>query len=119
MNYSIISPIRLFYLFIKSQIFVRAEETGKIDTIHLNFPFLELLNFKALMGIPGGSLVKNPPTMWETRAQSLGWEYPLEKEKGMATHSSIPAWRIPWTCNSPWGHKDSDMTEQLSHKTLV
>ena len=76
---------------------MRAEETGKIDTIHLNSPFSDLLNFKALTGIPGGSLVKNPPTMWETRAQSLGWEHPLEKEKGMATHSSILAWRIPWT----------------------
>ena len=33
--------------------------------------------------------------MQETQVQSLGWEDPLEK--GMATHSSIPAWRIPWT----------------------
>ena len=40
-------------------------------------------------------LVKNPPAMWETCVQSLGWEDPLEKEK--ATHSSILAWRIPWT----------------------
>ena len=40
-------------------------------------------------------LVKNPPTMWETWVQSLGWEDPLEK--GKATHSSILAWRIPWT----------------------
>ena len=40
-------------------------------------------------------LVKNPPAMWETWVRSLGWEYPLEK--GMATHSSILAWRIPWT----------------------
>ena len=40
-------------------------------------------------------LVKNPPAMWETWVQSLGWEDPLEKEK--ATHSSILAWRIPWT----------------------
>ena len=40
-------------------------------------------------------LVKNPPTMQETWVQSLGWEYPLEK--GKATHSSILAWRIPWT----------------------
>ena len=38
-------------------------------------------------------LVKNPPAMWETWAQSLGWEDPLEK--GTATHSSIMAWRIP------------------------
>ena len=40
-------------------------------------------------------LVKNLPAMQETWVQSLGWEDPLEK--GMATHSSIPAWRIPWT----------------------
>ena len=39
--------------------------------------------------------VKSLPAMWETRVQSLGLEDPLEKE--MATHSSILAWRIPWT----------------------
>ena len=39
--------------------------------------------------------LKNLPAMWETWVQSLGWEDPLEKE--MATHSSILAWRIPWT----------------------
>ena len=40
-------------------------------------------------------LVKNPPATRETWVQSLGWEDPLEK--GKATHSSILAWRIPWT----------------------
>ena len=40
-------------------------------------------------------LVKKPPAMQETWVQFLGWEDPLEK--GMATHSSILAWRIPWT----------------------
>ena len=45
-------------------------------------------------------LVKNPPAMWETWVQSLGWEDPLEK--GKATYSSILAWRIPWTVY-PWG----------------
>ena len=39
--------------------------------------------------------VKNPTAMQETQVQSLGWEDSLEK--GMATHSSILAWRIPWT----------------------
>ena len=39
--------------------------------------------------------VKHLPTMWETRVRSLGWEDPLEKE--IATHSSIHAWKIPWT----------------------
>ena len=40
-------------------------------------------------------LVKNLPTICETWVRSLGWEDPLEK--GTATHSSILAWRIPWT----------------------
>ena len=40
-------------------------------------------------------LVKNSPVMWKTWVRSLGWEDPLEK--GKATHSSILAWRIPWT----------------------
>ena len=40
-------------------------------------------------------IVKNPSTMQETRLQSLGWEDPLEK--GLATYSSILAWRISWT----------------------
>ena len=39
--------------------------------------------------------VKNPPPMQEIEVQSLGQEDPLEK--GLATHSSILAWRIPWT----------------------
>ena len=39
--------------------------------------------------------IKNPPAMWETWFRYLGWEDPLEK--GMATHTSIVAWRIPWT----------------------
>ena len=40
-------------------------------------------------------MVKNPPAMQETRVVSLGWKDPLEKE--MATHSSLLAWKIPWT----------------------
>jgi len=40
-------------------------------------------------------LVRNLPAIWETWVPSLGWEDPLEK--GTATHSSILAWRIPWT----------------------
>ena len=40
-------------------------------------------------------MVKNLPAMQETQVQSLGWEGSLEK--GMATHSNILAWRIPWT----------------------
>ena len=40
-------------------------------------------------------MVKHLPAMWKTQVRSLGWEDPLEK--GMATYSSIIAWRIPWT----------------------
>ena len=40
-------------------------------------------------------MVKNLTTVWETQVRSLGWKDPLEK--GMATHLSILAWRIPWT----------------------
>ena len=50
------------------------------------------------MGFPGGSEVKNPPAMQETQemqVQSLGQEDPLEE--GITTHSSILAWKIPWT----------------------
>ena len=62
------------------------------------------------------TMVKNLPGMKETWVQSLGQEDFLEK--GMTTHSRILAWRISWTeephgC-SPWGHKESDMTEQLT-----
>ena len=53
-------------------------------------------------GFPGGSVVKNPPVMQERWVQSLGWEDPREEE--MATYSSIPAWKIPWTegPGGPW-----------------
>ena len=53
-------------------------------------------------------LVKNPPAMRETWVQSLGWEDLLERE--MATHSSILAWKIPWTeePGGPRDHKESD-----------
>ena len=61
-------------------------------------------------------LVKNLPAIQETQVQSLGWKDPLEK--GMATHSSILAWRIQWTKSlvgySPWNHKESDTTERLT-----
>ena len=66
-------------------------------------------------------LVKNPSAIRDTWVQSLGWEDPLEK--GKATHSSILAWRTPWTMQSMGsqrvgvakseGHRESDTTEQL------
>ena len=56
-------------------------------------------------------MVKRLSTMRETPVRFLGWKDPLEK--GKATHSSILAWRIPW------GHKESDTTEQPSRSKLV
>ena len=61
-------------------------------------------------------MVKNLPAIQETQVQSLSWEDSLEE--GMATHSNILAWRIPWIeelagC-SPWGCKELDMTERLT-----
>ena len=66
------------------------------------------------MGLSGGScLVKNLAAMQKIGVRSLDWEDLLEK--GMATPSSILAWRIPRTeePGSPWGHKELDITEQL------
>ena len=47
------------------------------------------------MGLSGGSVVQNPPTNARDLGLNLGWEDPLEKQT--ATHSSILAWKIPWT----------------------
>ena len=59
--------------------------------------------------------VKNLPTVQETRVQSLGQEDPLEKE--MTTHSSILAWKVPWTEEPgvlPCMGLQTDMTERLT-----
>ena len=61
-------------------------------------------------------LVKNLPAMQETLVQFLGWEDPLEK--GKATHSSVLAWRIPWTV-CPWPHEQPDVTEWISLSRLT
>ena len=66
-------------------------------------------------------MAKNLPAMQETQVWSLGWEDPLEK--GMATHSSILTWRIPWTEEpsglQSMGSKDLDMTEGLTFTFLL
>ena len=66
-------------------------------------------------------IVKRLPAMQKTQVRSLGWEDPLEEE--LATHSSILTWRIQWT-EEPiglrsWGHKELDMTEQLTLSLLL
>ena len=57
--------------------------------------FLYLLLLNCLKSSPVAQTVKNLPVVQETWVQSWSWEEPLEKEN--ATHSSILAWRIPWT----------------------
>ena len=56
-------------------------------------------------------MVKRLPTVWETRVPSLGREDPLEKE--IATHSSILAWKIPWT-EEPGGLQ-SVVSQRVEH----
>ena len=92
-------------------------KSGQIQRIHSlrdipkgNIPFFQtellkqLFHFKQihnsvylplLYGLPGGSVLRIHPAIQETRVWSLGGEDPLEEE--METHSSILAWRIPWT----------------------
>ena len=56
---------------------------------------VQVLDLENLSASLVAQMVKNPPAMWKSWVQSLGWEDPLEK--GMATPSSLLAWRIPWT----------------------
>ena len=61
-------------------------------------------------------MVKNTPATWETLVRLLSWEDPLKE--GLATYSTILAWRIPWTEEpgglSPWGLKELDTTKRLT-----
>ena len=61
-------------------------------------------------------MVKCLPTMLETQIQSLGWEDLLEKE--MATHSSILAWKIPWTEEEP-GRLQSMGSQRVGHDCVT
>ena len=95
-----------------------------LHTLHfpLSFPplkslmlILGFLYLRASLLVQGASLVaqrlKRLLPMWETRVQSLGQEDPLEKE--MVTHSSILAWRIPWT-EDP-GRLQSTGSQRVGH----
>ena len=80
------------------------------------------MGFLVLWASLVAQLVKNLPAMWETWARFLGWEDILEK--GEATHSSILAWRIPWTIQSMGsqrvGHNSATFTsilEELNGET--
>ena len=86
------------------------------------WPFgLQILIIHSLRASLVTHMVKNPPAIQEIRVRSLGQEYPLEE--GMAIHSSILTWRIPWTEEpggySSWSLKESGKTEQLMTNTLL
>ena len=74
-----------------------------------------IFSFIIILFLLVAQLVKNLHATLKIQVQSLGQEDPLEK--GMATHSSILVWRIPWREDpgSPWGCKESGMTERLTH----
>ena len=70
------------------------------------------MNFESFLYM--AQMINNLPVIQEIWVGTLGWEDTLEKEK--APHSSILAWRIPWTKEpgglySPWGSKETDTTE--------
>ena len=73
------------------------------------------------LGLKSGSiwLIVTTRSCFVAAVKSFGFCKPSSLEKEVATHSSILAWRIPWTeepgSYSPWGHKELDMTERLSN----
>ena len=74
--------------------------------------------FSLFLGFPDDLSGKESSAMEETWVRSLGWEDPQEQETFPGEGNGYPlqylAWRIPWTVHSPWGRKESDMTEQLA-----
>ena len=94
-------------------------EKERYTRLHADFQRIARRGKKAFLNGHWASLVvqrlKRLPAVWETWVRSLGGEDPLEKE--MATHSSILAWRIPWTEElgglQSTGRKESDTTERL------
>ena len=78
----------------KKDLFLYRDFYGNIHSFHL-CSVLQWPIFLGVLGFPVAQTIKNLPAMQKTQVQFLGREDPLEK--GMATHSSILAWRIPWT----------------------
>ena len=81
-------------------------ENGPFDSVHVK---------KFLSTCWRAQMVKNVPAKWETWVQSLGGEDPLEK--GMAIHSSILAWRIPWT-EEPGGPQSRGL-QRVGHESAA
>ena len=92
------------------------EKPGRLQSMgHKESDTTEQLHYRELWASLVVQIVKNPPAMQETQVLYLDQENPLEK--GMATHSSMLAWRIPWREEpgrlQSMGRKESDMTERL------
>ena len=85
--------------------------TGCLRDICVNLVYLLILSTLAPLASLVAQRIKHLPAMWETWVQSLGQEDPLEKE--MAIHSSILAWRIPWT-EMP-GRLQSTRSQRVKH----
>ena len=91
--FSKVKIINHIYQFIQSHITDSSWSTWSNQVFHYSLSFVA--QFSGLWASLGAQLVKNRPAILETWVLSLGWEDPLEK--GLATHSSILSWRIPWT----------------------
>ena len=102
--YSILTGITLLITFFEQLAPMKNYESALHIVFHLILK--EAINYPYL---------KNPPALCETGIQSLGWEDPLEK--GKATHSFWPG--EFHGLYSPWGHKESDMTERFSLMKIV
>ena len=85
-------PVLLKHL-LKAQIFKKLKLKKKSANINTTTQSIRLKRIFMKVSLMA-QMVKKSPAMQETQVPSLGWEDPLEK--GMATHSSILAWRIPW-----------------------
>ena len=70
-------------------------QLGAASDTSLGTEYIIIISYTCVWASLVAQLVKNPPTMQKTRARPLGREDPLEK--GKATHSTILAWRMPWT----------------------
>ena len=77
---------------------LQEEQCGRQELVLLHLAVY--MQLSTTWGFPGGLVVKNPVAKQETWVRSLGRKDPLEKE--MATHSSILAWKIPWTEEPGW-----------------
>ena len=74
------------------------------------------MNYNVIGGSLVAQMVENLPALQETWVRSLGWENPLEK--GTATHSSILAWKIPWTVRSMGSQRVGHDSETFTSSAL-